>query len=54
MVRAGAHRITQGFIQVRAARTRNTLLPVEDVYLKFHWCSHITSELRVVEDEFSY
>jgi hypothetical protein len=33
MVRADAHRITQGFIHVRAARMRNNLRPVEAEYL---------------------
>jgi hypothetical protein len=35
MVRVGAHRITQRFIQVWAARMRNTLLHVEAVYWNF-------------------
>jgi hypothetical protein len=33
MLHADARRITQGFIQVRAARMRNTLLPVDAGYL---------------------
>jgi hypothetical protein len=32
MVCADARRITQGFIQVRAARMRNTLRPIEAEY----------------------
>jgi hypothetical protein len=33
MVRVGTCRITQEFIHVRAAKIRNTLLPIETVYL---------------------
>jgi hypothetical protein len=33
MVRADARQITQEFIKVRAARMRNTLLPIEAEYL---------------------
>jgi hypothetical protein len=49
MVRADARRITQGFIQVRAARMRNTLL-VEAEYLSItgvHWLQMNYGQWRV-------
>jgi hypothetical protein len=42
MVLAGTRWITQGFIQVSAARMHKSLLPIEAIYWNF------TSELRVV------
>jgi hypothetical protein len=52
MVRADARRITQEFIQVRAARMCNTLLPVEAEYFEYHWCTRVTNEMWAMESEF--